>query len=200
MKLYYIPGACSLAPHIAAIEAGIDIDLIMVGISAEGKTAGGKDFYTVNPKGSVPALELDDGSVLTENAVVLQYVAAKNPQSGLLPAESMVRFRVLEMVNYIATEIHKGVAPMMNPALSEVVPIFIENLIDKFACVESILGDSNFLIGDQFTIADAYLFTTLSWLGHLQIDMTQWPHLQAYQGRIGLRPAVQQALAEEGLV
>lgn len=197
MKLYYFPAACSLASHITAIEAGVNLDLVKVNMKE--KTVDGKDFHSVNPKGFIPALELDDGSILTENAVVLQYLASRNPQSGLLPTDEIARFRVLENINFIATEIHKSVSPMMNPALSDAVPVFVENLAKRFTYMESALGDKTYLNGNDFTIADAYLFTTLVWLGHLKMDIAQWPRLQSYYERVSQRPAVSQALKEEGL-
>jgi glutathione S-transferase len=200
MKLYYAPGACSLAPHIAAREAGLDIEFEQVDIRAK-KTSDGGDFFAVNPKGAVPALRLDDGAVLTENAVVLQYIAEQAPGSGLLPpAGSIERWRVLELLNYIATEVHKGFGPLWNPASSpEVREATIKVLGKKFDFLQQQLGDKPYLAGETFTVADAYAFAVLSWTGFHKVDFTSWPKLQQYLARIAERPGALAALRAEGL-
>lgn len=200
MKLYYAPAACSLAPHIAAAEAGLPLELAQVEFGAAGKTVNGRDFTEINAKGAVPALELDGGEVLTENAVLLQYIAAQAPGSGLMPAEGMARWRLLELLNYIATEVHKGFGPLWNPATtSEARQAAVANLNKKFAFLEQTLGDRPYLTGDAFTIADAYAYAVLNWTNVHKVDLSTWPQLQAYMGRMKARPGVQQALREEGL-
>ena len=201
MKLYYAPGACSLAPHIAAREAGVSIELAKV--SFPGKDVEGEgSFYDINPKGAVPALRLDDGSVLTENAVVLQYIAEQAPGSTLLPPSgSLERWRLLELLNYIATEVHKGFGPLWNPSVSpEVRDATIQALGKKFDFLEQQLGGNQYLTGDRFTIADAYAFAVLSWTRFHKVPFDRWTKLQALLGRVAARPAVQQALREEGLL
>ena len=200
MKLYYAPGACSLAPHVAAREAGVPLELARVSFPDK-KVEGEGSFYDINPKGAVPALRLDDGSVLTENAVLLQYIAEKAPQSGLLPpAGSIERWRLLELVNFIATEVHKGFGPLWNPAVSpEVREATVQTLGKRFDFLQTQLGDRPYLTGEQFTIADAYAFAVLNWTRIHKIDLSQWPALTAYLKRIAERPAVQETLREEGL-
>ena len=200
MKLYYAPAACSLAPHIVAAEAGVPVDLVKVDLRAK-KLEDGGDYLQLNPKGAVPALGLDEGGVLTENAVVMQYIAQQAPGSELLPAAGLERWRLLELLNYIATEVHKGFGPLWNPAATpEARDAAIANLSKKFDFLEKQLGDGPYLTGQAFTIADAYAFAVLSWTGHLKVPFDRWPGLQAYMGRVAQRPAVQTALREEGLL
>lgn len=201
MKLYYAPAACSLAPHIAANEAGVPIELVKVEFGADGRTAGGRDYYQINPKGAVPALGLDGGEVLTENAVLLQYIAAQAPQSGLVPAgDGLDRWRLLELVNFIATEVHKGFGPLWNPATTpEARTATVETLGKKFDVLEKQLGDGPWLTGEAFTIADAYAYAVLNWTRIHKIDLGKWPGLQAFLARAEQRPAVRKALQEEGL-
>jgi glutathione S-transferase len=200
MKLYYSPGACSQAPHIVLREAGLDFDLAKVDLPTKRLEDGG-DYRAVNPKGAVPALELDDGSVLTENAVVLQFVADRAPDAGLIPPfGSMERYRLLEWLNYVSTELHKGFGPMFNPASSdEVREATREALARKFDYVEGRFGDGPYLTGEAFTIADAYLFVVLRWTRITRIDLARWPTLAAFVARIAERPAVQAALHAEGI-
>ena len=200
MKLYYAPAACSLAPHIAAREAGLALDLEKVEMPSK-KLPDGGDYRAVNPKGAVPALRLDDGAVLTENAVVLQYLAEQAPQSGLTPpAGSMERWLLLELLNFIATEVHKGFGPLWNPSVSaEVREATVKALGKKFDFLEQQIGDRPYLTGDRFTIADAYAFAVLNWTRFHRIDLGGWPKLQAFLARVAERPAVQAALREEGL-
>ena len=195
MKLYYAPGACSLAPHIAAAEAGVPVELVKVDIRAK-KIEDGADYLQVNPKGAVPALGLDEGGVLTENAVVMQYIAERAPGSELVPAGGLERWRLLELLNYIGTEVHKGFGPLWNPATTpDAREAAIANLSKKFDFLEKQLGDGPYLTGEAFTIADAYAFAVLSWTGHLKVPFDRWPKLQASMGRVAERPAVQTALS-----
>ena len=198
MKLYYSPAACSLAPHIVAREAGLDIDLEKVDLKSK-KTESGRDYLSINPKGAVPALEIDGGKVLTENAVVLQYLADKSP-SQLGISEGMDRWRFLELLHFIATELHKGFSPLFDPRTTkEGRKIITENLSKRFDILERQLGDNPYLTGENFTIADAYAYTVLSWSKIHKIDMRRWPKLVAFLERVGARPAVREARSEEGL-
>jgi glutathione S-transferase len=201
MKLYYAPAACSLAPHIAAAEAGIPLELGKVEFGPSGKTVEGRDYLEINPKGAVPALELDDGEVLTENAVLLQYLAAQAPESGLVPSgEGLARWRLLELVNFISTEVHKGYGPLWNPATTpEVRVATIGTLGKKFDFLEKTLGEGPWLTGEAFTIADAYAYAVLNWTRVHEIDLGTWPGLQSFLARAEQRPGVRKALQEEGL-
>jgi glutathione S-transferase len=201
MKLYYYPGACSLAPHIVAREAGIDLTLEKVDL-ANRTTETGANFAAINPKGYVPALGLKDGSVLTEASAIIQYLADSQSTIGLAPAHgTMERYRLLEWLGFISTEIHKGFGPLWNPATPDAVKAATkERLATRFALLDEALGSQPFLMGDKFTIADAYLFTVVNWTNFHGIDLSPFPNLQAFQARIAARPAVQQALEAEGLV
>jgi glutathione S-transferase len=200
MKLYFAPGACSLAPHIVAREAGLEIALEKVEFAADGRWAGGRDYWRINPKGAVPALELDSGDILTENAVVLQYLASLAPQANLgPPAEGLAHWRFLETLNFIATELHKGFTPLFKGPTDEVRRTTVEALGKRFDLLSAQLADRSWLTGERFTIADAYAYVTLNWTRLHKIDLTPWPSLQAYMSRIEARPAVQQARREEGL-
>jgi len=201
MKLYYYPGACSMAVHIALRETGIPFDLDKVDL-AKHQTANGEDFYKINPKGYVPALRLDDGQVLTEDAVLLQYIADQKPQSGLAPkAGTMERYRVMEWLNFISSEIHKTLGALFNP---KITPEWKDNQVALFGrrCdfLVKALGSKPYLMGDKFTIADAYLFTILGWANLFKLDMGKWPALQSYAVRIAARPAVKEAMKAEGLI
>ena len=200
MKLYYIPGACSLAPHIIASEIGIPLELVKVEFTPEGKVAGGENYLNIAPKGAVPALVLDSGEMLTEAAAVIQYLAAQRPAAGLMPSEGMARWRALEQLNFIATELHKGFAPIMNPAFAEQRETVIANVKGRWSIASDLLGDKPYLGGEQFTAPDAYLFTALGWLSFVNVELTEWPNLEAYKARVAQRPAVQKALSEEGLL
>jgi glutathione S-transferase len=199
MKLYYAPAACSLAPHITAREAGLDLALEKVDLR-EKKTESGRDYLTINPKGAVPALEIDGGEVLTENAVVLQYLADKAPQSQLMPSNGMARWRFLELVNFIATELHKGFAPLWDTRTTAAGrEIAVENLSKRFAILDRQLGNQTYLTGDSFTIADAYAYAILNWTKIHNVDLSRWPRLMAFLDRVAVRPAVREARTEEGL-
>jgi glutathione S-transferase len=201
MKLYYAPGACSLSPHIVASEAGIDLDLEKVDLQAK-STEAGQDYSKVNPKGYVPALQLDNGEVLTEGPAIVQYLADQKPASKLAPpAGTFERYRLQEMLGYLNSEIHKTYGPMFNPAIAAAERADkIAYLYKRYALVEQQLGKHKFLLGDQFTVADAYLFTVTNWADHLKIDLSQFPKLLAFQKTVAARPAVQKALRTEGLI
>ena len=201
MKLYYSPGACSLSPHIVAEEAGVALDLEKVDLSTH-KTEKGEDFYAVNPKGYVPALKLDNGTVLTEGPAIVQYIADLAPEKKLAPlAGTLERYRLQEWLNYIATEIHKGFGPLFNPKMPEESKIAAKKLIAKrIDFIVENLADKDYLLGKTFTVADAYLFTVLSWSPLLNFDLSPWPVLKTYLDRVAARPAVKSAMKEEGLI
>jgi glutathione S-transferase len=201
MKLYYSAGACSLSPHIVLLEAGLPYTLVKTDLKTK-KTAGGADYLTINSKGTVPALELDDGRVLTEGPAVVQYLADQKPESGLAPrAGTFERYQLMEMLNYITSEVHKSFSPLFNPESSaEMKQASVNALTKKFDWLTGFLGSKTFLLGNTFTVADAYLFTVLKWTRIVKIDLAKWPALAAYQARIAQRPKVQAALKEEGLL
>ena len=198
MKLYFSPGACALHPQIALREAGLAFDLVRVDIRAH-KTHDGADFYAINPKGYVPVLELDDGTRLTEGAVIDQFVADKNPGAKLLPpAGTIERVRVQEWLHFIGTEIHKQFSPLFNPQLPEDEKTAQRTKIgNRFDYVQKELGAKTFLLGDTFTVADGYLFNMLRWTQFTGIDLARWPGLAAYSTRVESRPAVKAALEAE---
>ena len=200
MKLYYAPGACSMAVNIALHEIGRKFDMVKVDLRQH-KTEGGEDYYRINPKGYVPALQLDNGEVLTEDAVLLQYVADQKPEAGLAPrVGTMERYRLMEWLNFISSEIHKTLGALFNP---KVTLEWKENQIALFGrrCdyIVKALGNKPYLTGDTFTIADAYLFTVLGWANYFKLDMGKWPALKKYADNIAARPAVKQAMRAEGL-
>lgn len=199
MKLYFSPGACSLSPHIVLLEAGLSADIEKVDLRAK-QTESGQDYLSINPKGYVPALRLDDGSVLTEGPAIVQYLADRAPGKNLIPpVGSIERYRVLEWLNFISTEIHKGFGALFNPKMpAEAKTIARELLAKRIDFVASQLKNSTFLTGDQFTVADAYLFTILNWAGKFEIELP--PAVQAYHQRVGSRPAVHAAMEKEGLL
>jgi glutathione S-transferase len=201
MKLYYFAGACSLSPHIVALEAGLPFTMVKIDRNTK-KTETGADYLTVNSKGAVPALQLDDGRVLTEGPAIVQYLADQKPESGLAPrAGTFERYQLMEILNYITSEVHKSFTPLFNPASSaDIKEAAVTNLSKKFDWLSGFLGKKPYLMGDTFTVADAYLFTVLSWTGHVKIDLNRWPVLAEYKSRIAHRPKVQQAMKEEGLI
>jgi len=197
MRLYFSPGACSLSPHIVFREAGLPVALELVSLNTH-KTKAGKDFYAITPKGKVPTLELPDGSVLTEGAVIVQYLADQNPDAKLLPpAGTIERLRVLEWLNYVATEVHKGFGPLFGPAPDEYKATVREALAKKFDYLTKELGGKQYLTGDTFTVADAYLFTVLRWSFAQKIDLPR--PLAEYVTRVADRPRVAEALDAEKL-
>ncbi len=198
MKLYFVPGACSLSPHIVLREVGVPFELDLVDGRAK-KTQAGGDYRAVNPKGQVPALQLDDGAVLTEGSAIVQYLADRKPEKHLAPPSgTMERYRLQEWLNYVATEIHKGLSPMFNPSLPDPAKALFKELMGaKLAWLAKQLDGRSYLMGDQFTVADAYLFTVLRWTPLFQIDVAQWPSIAAFVQRVGDRPAVRAALEAE---
>jgi glutathione S-transferase len=200
MKLYYSPGACSLAPHIVAHEVGIPLELVRVDTKSH-QTAGGEDFYAINPKGYVPALKLDDGSILTEGPVVAQFLADRKPDAKVMPAPgSLERYRIQEMMGYINSEIHKTYSPLFGKISPEAREERVAYLLKRYTLVEKHLEGREWLVGDSFSPADAYLFTVTNWAGYLKIDLSAFPNLLAFQKRVGARPAVQAAMKAEGLL
>jgi glutathione S-transferase len=200
MKLFYSPGACSLSPHIVAREAGIDLTLEKVDTAAK-KFAGDQDYYAINPKGYVPAIQLDDGQVLTEGPAIVQYLADRKPDSALVPAAgTMERYRVQEMLGFINSELHKTYSPLFNSALPAANrEERIAYLHKRYAVLEKHLAGKQYLFGDRFTVADAYLFTVTKWAAFVKVDLSDFPNLLAFQQRVAQRPAVQAAMAAEGL-
>lgn len=199
MKLYYTPGACSLSPHIVLCELGLAHELEKVDLKSH-TTASGADFYTINPKGYVPVLQLDDGELLTEGPAIIQYLAELKPAFGLLPtARLLERARVQEWLNFIATELHKNFSPLFNPASSDEVKAAARAAIGwRLGMVDKALAGQDYLTGARFSVADAYLFTIVNWTGHMGIDLGPCPAVSAFQERVRARPAVQQALKAEG--
>jgi glutathione S-transferase len=201
MKLYYTPGACSLAPHIVALEAGVRLDLEKVDLRSA-RTETGAAFAEINPKGYVPALALDTGEVLTEVSALVQYLADQAPGSGLAPAAGTIeRYRLLEWLGFISTEIHKGFGPLWKPDTPEAAKtIARNNLAKRFAYLDGRLAGGAFLLGDRFTVADAYLFTVTNWTNFHAIDLSPYPNLKAYMERVAGRPKVREAMNAEGLL
>jgi glutathione S-transferase len=201
MKLYYAPGVCSLSPHIVLRETNTPFELVKTDIRAK-KVADGSDFFKVNPNGYVPALQLDDGTILTEGPALVQYIADKAGATALAPANGTIeRTKLQSWLNFVSTEIHKGFSPLFNPKMpDEGKAVVKERLLERFAFLEKHLAANDYLMGRQFTVADAYLFTTLGWTKPLSIDITAYPHIQSYLARILSRPAVQQAMKAEGLI
>jgi glutathione S-transferase len=201
MKLYFAKGACSLSPHIVLLEAGLPFTLEKVDFATK-KTDKGVDYLTVNSKGSVPTLELDDGKRLTEGPAIVQYLADQKPDSGLAPrAGTFERYQLMEILNYITSEVHKNFSPLFNKEASPEMKTAARTAIGKkFDWLSGFLGGKTYLMGNSFTVADAYLFTVVSWTGLVGIDLDKWPVLGAYHSHIAQRPKVQQALKEEGLL
>lgn len=201
MKLYFKPGACSMAPHIALRETGLAFDLEKVDL-ARHQTAAGEDYLRINPKGYVPALLLDDGALLTECAVMLQYIADHQPAAGLAPkAGTLERYRLMEWLNFLATEVHKPFSPFFNPkAPPEIREYNLRLLTRRLGYLDAQLDGKSYLMGAQFTVADIYLFTLLNWCNLHQIDLAQWPTLKDYMTRIAARPSVRETMKAEGLI
>lgn len=201
MKLYYAPGACSMAPHIVLRELGKKFDLVKVDLGAK-KTEGGKDFWKVNGKGYVPTLEIKTGENLTEVATIVQYLADKAKATKMLPkAGTMARYRVMEMLNFVAAELHKGIGGLFNPAMPEDGKKAIKDRVAKrIEWLNGVLGKNKFVTGKSFSVADAYAFTVLNWCGMTGIDLSGYKNIVAWQGRVAARPAVQATLKAEGLI
>jgi glutathione S-transferase len=198
MKLYFAPDTCSLSPHIVLRELGVPFELVRVNNMTK-RTSEGGDFLAVNPKGYVAALMLDDGEVLTEGPVIVQYLADLKPEARLAPQNgTWARIRLQEWLNFITSEIHAGSAPLFNTALpEEIQTIFRDKLFRRFDSIETVLATRDHLMGECFTVADAYLFTVLGWMRFFHLDLTRWPAINRYVGRIAERPAVKAALASE---
>jgi glutathione S-transferase len=201
MKLYYSPGACSLSPHIALLEAGLPYDLVKVDLKAK-KLENGEDYLKVNPKGQVPALGLDNGEVMTEGPVIVQMIADTAAGKNLAPArDSAERYKLQEWLNFISAELHKNFGPMFSPVLAdEAKAFFKDRVMGKFKYLEGALAGRDYLMGKQFTVADGYLFTMLSWAERMKFDLSALPNLLAYKARVAARPTVQEALTKEGLM
>jgi glutathione S-transferase len=196
MKYYYSPGACSIHPQITLQETGLPVELVRVDLRAH-KTQDGGDYYAVNPKGYVPSLQLDDGTVLTEGAVITQYVADQRPEARMIPPPGTLdRYRVQEWLNFIATEIHKAFAPLFGGS-DEAKEQARARVSKRFDFVAKALEGRSYLVGDTFSVADAYLFNMLTWTTFSGIDLGKWPALQAFFARVRERPSVQAALAAQ---
>ncbi len=201
MKLYYSPGACSLSPHIALLEAGLPYDLVKVDVRAK-KLENGDDYLKVNPKGQVPALGLDNGEVMTEGPVIVQMIADQAAGKNLAPANgSPERYRLQEWLNFVTTELHKNFSPLFNPAIpDEVKSFFKDRIMGKFKYADDRLAGHDYLMGKQFTVADGYLYTMLRWADGNKMDLSGLKNLMAFKDRVGARPKVQEALTKEGLM
>jgi len=201
MKLYFSPGACSLAPHIVAQELGIPLQLDRVDLQTK-QTASGANFIAINAKGYVPALLLEDGEVLTEGQIISQYLADLKPEAALVPLNgTLPRYRIQEMLGYINSELHKSFSPLFNPTTTAEVRAEREAYLRKrFGLIEDRLQDQDFLMGENFSIADAYLYTVTNWSNFVKMDLSEFPNLMAFQARVAARPAVQAALRAEGLL
>jgi glutathione S-transferase len=201
LKLYFSPGACSLSPHIVLREAGLPFELEQVNLQAKKLKSGG-DFLEINPKGQVPVLKLDSGDILTEGPAIVQYVADQKPESGLAPkAGTIPRYHVQEWLNFITSELHKSFTPLFKPNTpEEYAKISKENLANRFSFLDKELGKRQYLMGDKFTVPDAYAFTVVGWSKYKDIDLSRWPNLKGYMDRVAARPKVQEAMKAEGLI
>ncbi|HVC37599.1 MAG TPA: glutathione transferase GstA [Gammaproteobacteria bacterium] len=199
MKLYYSSGACSMAPHIVMRELGLPFEAVQVDLGTHKLVKTGEDYYNINPKGYVPAIQLDDGSLLTEDAAILQYLGDRKP--GLLAASgSMERYRTIEWLTFISSELHKGFSPLFNKALPEAArKIFLDKLNTRFALLDKHFANHEFLMGKQFTVADAYAYTILNWTHSLKMDLSLYQNLEAYMQRVSARPAVRETVHAEKL-
>ena len=200
MKLFYSPGACSLSPHITALEAGLSLDLVKVDMKTK-TLPDGTDYRTINPKGQVPTLMLDDGEIVTEGPIIAQILADLAPASNLAPGNgTRARYQLQEWLNFITSEIHKGYSPLFKPTTPEdYKPVAKAQLAERYAFLDQKLAGKQYLLGDQFTVADAYLFTVSNWAKHVGLDISKFANVGAYLARIAQRPKVQQALKAEGL-
>ena len=201
MKLYYSPGACSLSPHIALHEAGLAFEAVKAPTKTH-QLDDGTDYYTINPLGYVPLLELDDGTRLREGPAIVQYIADQVPAKKLAPtAGTMARYRLQEWLNFITSELHKSFSPLFNPAMPEEgKALYRTRLGDRFKWVDGQLAGKNYLMGEDFSVADAYLFVVAGWSKHVGVDISGLANLGAFMARVGARPAVQEALKAEGLL
>jgi len=201
MKLYYAPGACSMSPHIALLEAGLPYSLHKVDLK-ENRIESGEDYNGVNGKGYVPALELENGQVLTEGPAIVQYIADQNPSAGLAPVQgTMERYKLQEWLNFITSELHKGMGSLFNPAQTpEWKDAVKATLSRRVEWLSKQLAGKTYLLGEKFSVADGYLFTVLSWAGHVGFDLSRWPVVEDYVARVRARPKVAEAMKAEGLL
>jgi glutathione S-transferase len=200
MKLFYAPGACSLSPHIVLNEAGLKFDKVKV--DTKSKAMEGGDYRSINPLGYVPALELNDGTILTEGPAIVQWIADKVPDKKLAPASgSLERTKLQSWLNFISTELHKGFSPLFNPSMPDAAKQFFrERLATRFQHLDKHLADNDYLMGKAFSVADAYLFTVSNWAAHTGVDLSGFANVLAYRKRVGARAAVQAAMQAEGLI
>lgn len=201
MKLYYSPGACSLSPHIALHEAGLAFTAELASTKTH-LLKDGTDFYSINPLGYVPLLELDDGTRLTEGPAIVQYIADQVPEKNLAPANgTLARYQMQALLNFIGTELHKGFGPLFNPATpADYKPAVVERLLKRLAWIDGQLAGKPYLMGEHFTVADAYLFTVTGWAGLVKVDISGLANIAAFRARVAARPAVQAAMKAEGLI
>ena len=201
MKLYYSPGACSLSPHIVLHEAGLAFTAEMASTKTH-QLKDGTDYYSINPLGYVPLLVLDDGTQLSEGPAIVQYIADQAPDKQLAPANgSMARYQLQSLLNFISTELHKGFSPLFNPATpADYKPAVTEKLLSRMAWIDGQLAGKPYLMGDTFTVADAYLFTVTGWGAYVKVDLSGFANISAHRARMAARPAVQAALRAEGLL
>jgi glutathione S-transferase len=201
MKLYYSPGACSLSPHIVLRESGLKFEAVLASTKTH-KLQDGTDYYTINPKGYVPTLELDNGERLTEGPAIVQYIADQAPTRQLAPANgTMARYRLQEWLNFITSELHKTYSPLFNPAVpEEYKAIARSKLADRYRWLDTQLEGKSYLMGDTFGVADAYLFTVTNWAKHVGVDLAALKNVGAFTQRVAARPAVQEAMQAEGLL
>jgi glutathione S-transferase len=201
MKLYFSPAACSLSPHIALKEAGLAFEAVRVNTKTH-QLADGTDYYTVNALGYVPLLELDDGTRLAEGPAIVQYIADQVPEKKLAPANgSLERYKLQSYLNFITSELHKALGGLFNPAMpEEAKQITKDKLASRLAWIDGELKDKQYLLGEQFTVADGYLFNVTNWAGLVKIDLAPYAHLNAFRARVAARPAVIEAMKAEGLI
>lgn len=208
MKLYYKAGACSLAPHIVMAEMNMVYEIESVDLKTK-MTASGADYKTINPNGSVPALKMETGEILTEGAVIMQYLADQKPEAGLMPKFGTAeRYRALEWLNFIATDLHKNYTPLFFAGMivknaegqTEMKNYYVEMLNKKIAIVSQRLGDKKFAMGDSFTVVDAYLFTVLGWSKFVGVDYSKYTNITNYMSKVAERPSVMRAMKEEGII
>ncbi len=201
MKLFYSPGACSLSPHIALREAGLAFQAVKAPTKTH-QLDDGTDYYTINPLGYVPLLELDDGTRLTEGPAIVQYIADQSPTKNLAPANgTLARYRLQSLLNFIGTELHKGYSPLFNPATPEAYKtIARDKLVSRYKWVDEQLAGKDYLSGEHFSVADGYLFTVTNWASKVGVDLSAYANVAAFMARVAARPAVQEALKAEGLV
>jgi glutathione S-transferase len=199
--LYFAPGACSLSPHIALREAELPFTLEQVDLGTK-KTKSGADFLKVSAKGQVPVLQFDGGEQLTEGPAIVQYIADQAPAAGLAPTNGTVaRYHLQEWLNYVTSELHKGFSPLFNPKTPDAYKAMVkENLAARFTHLDKHLAGRQYLLGDKFSVADAYCFTVVGWSKYHDIDLGKWPNLKAYMDRVAARPKVQEAMKAEGLI